>query len=343
MSQLRKVYLDTENNKLVVRGSFTGSANSAEIVDNSSQQVTPIDLDDDLSGDPTSFEPGDVTLTTGSIIIGTAGVGAALDAKGDGKIIIGNGTTAASQTVSGDITITNAGVTAIGNNKVTAAKLVAGMIYGVAIEDAKTTSREENVAGLSSAITLCNEIREDIINHFANATRHTTGQQSTGTLNAACTDLSTLLALSGQLLTHFAAHNTDAIQAGGWSYHTAQTADKVLTSAVTPVTLQEAVTRLNDLKTKYNDHEDEAVGHAVVGSVVADQVGAAAAAYGTAILATVTGAATGDLVQWSILNDGTGNVTGVSAVAGTNTVTFTFSADPQNDTIISYGVFRAAV
>ena len=44
----------------------------------------------------------------------------------------------------------------------------------------------------------------------------------------------------------------------------------------------------------------------------------------------------GHKVAWSILNDGTGNVTGVSAVATDGGVIFTFSADPQDDAIISY-------
>ena len=44
----------------------------------------------------------------------------------------------------------------------------------------------------------------------------------------------------------------------------------------------------------------------------------------------------GDQVSWAVLNDGTGNVTGVSAVAADGGVTFTFSADPQDDAIISY-------
>jgi hypothetical protein len=41
-------------------------------------------------------------------------------------------------------------------------------------------------------------------------------------------------------------------------------------------------------------------------------------------------------VSWAILNDGTGNVTGVSAAAADGSVVFTFSADPQDDAIISY-------
>ena len=75
---------------------------------------------------------------------------------------------------------------------------------------------------------------------------------------------------------------------------------------------------------------------------MADQVAAADAAYGAAILATVAAAAVGDLSHWAILDAGTGSVTGVSAVAGAGTVTFTFSGDPQNDAVISYLVARAS-
>ena len=65
---------------------------------------------------------GDMALTTGSILLGASNKAAALDAKGDGKILIGNGTTAAMQNVSGDVTLTNAGAVTIGAKKVTAAK-----------------------------------------------------------------------------------------------------------------------------------------------------------------------------------------------------------------------------
>jgi len=46
----------------------------------------------------------------------------------------------------------------------------------------------------------------------------------------------------------------------------------------------------------------------------------------------------GDMVSWAILKAGTGTVTGVSAVASNGGITFTFSADPQDDAIISYCV-----
>lgn len=63
-------------------------------------------VDGDLAG---SIAVGKVALTTGSIILGTASVGAALDAKTDTAILIGNGSTAAMQTIGGDMTMTNTG------------------------------------------------------------------------------------------------------------------------------------------------------------------------------------------------------------------------------------------
>lgn len=51
----------------------------------------------------------EITLATGSILVGTAGVAAALDAKTSGQILVGSGTTVASVAVSGDATLSSAG------------------------------------------------------------------------------------------------------------------------------------------------------------------------------------------------------------------------------------------
>jgi hypothetical protein len=242
-------------------------------------------------------------------------------------------------TIAGSVTGSAASLAAHG---LTAAAYNTGMFYPVTLPTVKTTSVEENVAGLSSAITLANEARLDFINHAANAIRHTTGQQSTAAIAAAATDKTTVIALANSLTTLYAAHNTDAVLASGWAYHDAQAAAKALAAETTVTTLAGAITRLNDIKAKYNDHEDETTGHASEASVTADQVAAADAANGAAIRVTVAAATATCGVQWSILNDGTGDVTGVSAVAGAGYVDFTFSADPQGDTIISYTVIEVA-
>lgn len=73
-----------------------------------------------------TFGVGDIPLTTGSIIIGAASVGAALDVSGDTKILIGNGTTAAMQTIGGDATLANNGALTV--TKLTIAGAAAGDI-----------------------------------------------------------------------------------------------------------------------------------------------------------------------------------------------------------------------
>ena len=274
---------------------------------------------------------GTLTVESGATLAIEDGALSAADiALADGKIFVGNASgKAAAVTLQGDVTITNAGVASLALPKM------------VAANGGDTMTREENVAGLSSAITLANEIRGDFIAHAADE-RHTTGQQATTAIPAACTNLATLKTLAAALLTAYAAHNADMILEADWAYHTAQGKACTLTSAVAPTTLAECITRLNDLKVKYNDHEDETAGHADGDSVVANQVAATDADYGDTNRVPVAGVTTGDVVWWSILNNGSGNVTGVSATAGAGYIDFKFSADPQNDTIISYIVVRPA-
>ena len=135
-----------DNNKLanMTRGTVK--------VGGASDAPTDLDAKTDgyiLIGDGTDLASvavsGDVTITNAGVVTigndkvdndklanmtrGTVKVGGAsdaptdLDAKTDGYILIGDGTDVASVAVSGDITITNAGVTTIGSEKVTEAKI----------------------------------------------------------------------------------------------------------------------------------------------------------------------------------------------------------------------------
>ena len=212
----------------------------------------------------------------------------------------------------------------------------------VAVEDAATMSREQNVAGLSSAITMANEARTDMISHFANVTRHDGGAQSTATIAPAATDLASLITLTTSLMALYVIHQTDADLAAAWVYHKAdEGAGNALASAVAPTNLQTAITRLTDFRTKWNAHENGNTSHTNA-TVAGDEIDAAAPDYGAANLVPVTDCEAGCRVFWSVLDSGTGTVTGVSASAGDGGVTFTFSADPQNDAIISYMVARPA-
>lgn len=67
---------------------------------------------------------GEITLAEGNVLVGnSSGVGAALDAKGDTKILVGNGTTITSVAMSSDATMSNAGAVTIANGAVTRAKM----------------------------------------------------------------------------------------------------------------------------------------------------------------------------------------------------------------------------
>lgn len=215
----------------------------------------------------------------------------------------------------------------------------------LAVEDALTLSRDLNAAGLSSAITLCTELLTDYAAHVA-SWHATTGEEhkalhTAGQLASAVApyDLTSLLARTNDLQTKYALHNTDAAAASP-TYHIADVgAGNALADATAVTTLAGAITKLNDIKAKYNSHDADTTGHRTGGL---HQIAAADGALGVAVK-VITGMADvklGDRVSWAILNDGTGNVTGVSAVANDGSVTFTFSADPQ-DAIISYCVCSA--
>ena len=76
------------------------------------------------------------TLAQGSVFLGNASNEATtLDAKADGQILIGNGTTLTSQAVSGDVTIDNAGVTTIGTTKVQTGMLAADAVTNAKLAD----------------------------------------------------------------------------------------------------------------------------------------------------------------------------------------------------------------
>ena len=80
-------------------------------------------------------------LAQGSIYIGnSSGITSELSVKTDGGILIGNGTTAAVKTLSGDVTMTNAGLTSIGAKKVTTAKINDAAVTATQLGEAAVTA-----------------------------------------------------------------------------------------------------------------------------------------------------------------------------------------------------------
>ena len=210
----------------------------------------------------------------------------------------------------------------------------------LAMDDAMTTSRNMNVAGLASAIALATELRTDYSAHVADVTE-VTGEHkalhAAGQLAATSVvpyNLTTLLALVNDLTAKYKLHNTDAI-ADSPTYHQKKGTTHALAADTAVTTLNEAITRLNDIKAKFNAHDADSTAH-TTGSK--HQIAAADAALGAAIFVPMANVKAGDMVSWAILKAGSGNVTGVSAIANNGGVTFTFSANPQDDAIISYCV-----
>jgi len=208
------------------------------------------------------------------------------------------------------------------------------------MDDAMTTSRDMNVAGLASAITLATVLRIQYSAHVANygeSTEVHKALHAAGQLAATSVvpyNLATLLTLVNDLTAKYTLHNTDAASATP-TYHQAQGTTRVLAATTAVTTLADAITRLNDIKAKFNLHDADSTAH-TTGSKY--QIAASDAALGAAIFVPMANVKAGDMVSWAILKAGTGTVTGVSAVASNGGVTFTFSADPQNDAIISYCV-----
>ena len=86
---------------------------------------------------------GDIkeALAEGSIYIGnSSGITSELSVKTDGGILIGNGTTAAVKTLSGDVTLTKDGVTSIGAKKVVTAKIDDGAVTTTQLGTAAVTA-----------------------------------------------------------------------------------------------------------------------------------------------------------------------------------------------------------
>lgn len=194
----------------------------------------------------------------------------------NGHIFVGNASNIATDVaMSGDITINNAGVTAIG----------AGVIVNTDINAAAAIAFSK-LATLASGNILVGSVG----------------------------GVATSVAMSGDATIIASGALTIAANA--------ITTAKILDANVTLAKLAAGITPSHVIK---------------FASQVTTAGGAAAEAF------TVTGAVGAtDRAFVQVVNDGTGNVTVLQAVVTDNTLTVTFSADPQNDTVINYQIIRVA-
>ena len=124
---------------------------------------------------------GDIkeALAQGSIYIGnSSGITSELSVKTDGGILIGNGTTAAVKTLSGDVTMTNAGAVTIGAKKVTTAKINDKAVTETQLgEGAVTTTKIGNAAvtstQLGAAAVTASKLSYEVVEVTVAATNNT--------------------------------------------------------------------------------------------------------------------------------------------------------------------------
>jgi len=118
-----------------------------------------------------------------------------------------------------------------------------------------------DVSGLITAITLANSLRTVLNAHAADAVEHTIADIVSFPLSSpVAVELNTLINLTTEMLTAYEAHDTDAKLAVP-VIHIAQYGGSDLVSSVAPTTVAECVTRLNDLKAKYNIHDFNGTAH----------------------------------------------------------------------------------
>lgn len=125
----------------------------------------------------------EIALAEGSVLVGnSSGVATAISAKTSGRILVGDGTTIASVAVSGDITISSSGVTAIGAGKVLLAMLGSGITPSHVV---KFAGSQANGGGSATiAITVTGAASTDVATAVIRAsTNAVTVQKATLTTN----------------------------------------------------------------------------------------------------------------------------------------------------------------
>lgn len=110
-----------------------------------------------------------------------------------------------------------------------------------------------------------NDLKAKYNAHLADTAQHTTGADATNVLTSSdATNLASLITLVSEMITKYTLHEADSQLNSGWSYHQGHaTADRSLASAIPPTTLTECITRLSDIKSKFNAHDNDATTHGV--------------------------------------------------------------------------------
>jgi hypothetical protein len=116
---------------------------------------------------------------------------------------------------------------------------------------------------LLAAIALANSLKTVMNAHAADATEHPGGADNVNfpVATADASTLTTLLALTEDLIIAYDGHDGDA-EAGSPTYHQAtEASDHSINPTTAPTTLLGTIDRLNELKSRYNGHDADATAH----------------------------------------------------------------------------------
>ncbi len=324
--------VSTDNLATITAAGYLNGINNGSVI--SGVQLSPSDIIECLYSFNVSTGAGTFTLLTVSISGGlvTLSPTSGDDSLTSAHIFVGNASNVATDVaMTGDISITNAGVTAI----------VAGVIVNADINAAAAIAYSKLATLATGSIWLGNAGVPTATALSGDATVGATGVltiANSAITNAkvsasAAIDFSKLAALnSGNILVGSAGNVATSVTMSGDATIIASGALTIASNAITTAKILDANVTLAKLASGITPS------HVIKFANQLTTVGGAAAE-----AFTVTGAVGAtDRAFVQIVNDGTGNVTVLQAVVTDNTLTITFSANPGNDTVFNYQIIRAA-
>ncbi len=245
------------------------------------------------------------------------------DTLQDGNIFVGNASNIATGVaVSGDITISNTGVTAIAAGVIVNADINASA--AIAFSKLASLTSAEILVGSAGNVPTAVAMTGDI----AITNTGVTSIQAGAIVNA---DINAAAAIAFSKLASLPSTQILVGSAGNVATAVAVTGDVTIgNTGVTAIGAGKVLLAM--------------LGTGIAPAGVIKFMGQLTSVGGSASEAfTVTGAvAATDRAFVQVVNNGTGNVTVLEAVVTTDTLTVTFSADPQNDTVFNYQLIRAA-
>lgn len=325
--------VSTDSLATITTAGYLNGVNNGNVV--SGVLLAPSDIIECLYNFNVSTGAGTFTLLAVSISGGliTLSPTSGDDALTSAHIFVGNSSNVATDVaMTGDISITNTGVTAI----------VAGVIVNADINAAAAIDFSKLAAlasgnilvGSAGNVATSVAVTGDVTISNAGVTAIAAGVIVNADINAsAAIAFSKLAALtSGNILVGSAGNVPTAVAMSGDATIIASGALTIANDAITTAKILNANVTLAKLASGITPS------HVIKFANQLTTVGGAAAE-----AFTVTGAVGAtDIAFVQIVNDGTGNVTVLQAVVTDNTLTITFSANPGNDTVFNYQIIRAA-